>query len=88
MDVVVGVEEKKVVLLLDELEGCEGGCFDCVALKGFVIKDVVCASGDAESISASAALEGVIPLSTAECVVAPSAAEGVVVAPAAEEISA
>ena len=70
MDVVVGVEEKKVVLLLDELEGCEGGCFDCVALKGFVIEDVVFTSGDAELISTLATLEGVITSPSAECVIA------------------
>ena len=52
VDVEVGVEEKKVRLLLDELEFCVKGSLDCVALKRFEIKDVVRASGDAELISA------------------------------------
>ena len=60
LDVVVGVEEKKVALLLDELEACKGGGLDCVALMGFVIEDVVSTSGDAELISSLAAPEGVI----------------------------
>ena len=60
MDVVIGVEEKKVVLLWDELEGCEGWNSNCVALKRFEIKDVVLAFGDAESISTLAALEGAV----------------------------
>ena len=86
MDVVVGVEEKKVVLLWNELEGCEGGNSNCVALKRFEIKDVVRAFGDAESISTLSALEGVIPLPTAKCVIAGVSAELIVALAADEEI--
>ena len=70
MDVVVGVEEKKVVLLWDELEGCEGGNSNCVALKRFEIQDVVRPFGDTEPISALAALEDVITSTSAKCVIA------------------
>ena len=41
MNVVVGVEEKEMVLLSDELEGCGSGELDVVAVMGFEIKDVV-----------------------------------------------
>ena len=52
VDVEVGVEEKKVRLLLDELEFCGKGSLDCDALKWIEIKDVVRDYGDAELISA------------------------------------
>ena len=84
MDVVVGVDEKEMVVLLDELEFCVKGSLDCVALKRFEIKDVVRAFGDAESISTLSALEGVIPLPTAKCVIAGVSAE-LIVALAADE---
>ena len=58
------------MLLLDELEGCEGGNSNGVALKRFEIQDVVRASGEAEPISALAALEDVITSTTAKCVIA------------------
>ena len=78
VDVVGGVDKQEILFLLDELEGRECGELDCVALKWFEIKDLIRASREVESISALAALEGVITPSTAEVVITPSTAEVVV----------
>ena len=51
MDVVVGIEEKELLLVLDELQGCGSGGLEGVAAMGFEIKDVIRALGEAESIS-------------------------------------
>ena len=78
MDVVVGIEEKEVLLVLDELQGCGSGELEGVAAMGFEIKDVVCAFGESELISTLAAVEGVVACAAVECVVPESAAESVV----------
>ena len=50
VDVEAGIEEKKVLLALDELQSCGSGELEGVAAMGFEIKDVVCALGEPESI--------------------------------------
>ena len=78
VDVEAGIEEKKVLLVLDELQVCGSGELEGVAAMGFEIKDVVCAFGESELISTLAAVECVVALAAVEGVVPESAAEGVV----------
>ena len=79
MDVEAGVEKQEMLSVLVELQGCGRWGLEGVAVMGFEIKDVVCASGQSELISAFAPFEGVISLSAAENVVAFTSFEAIVV---------
>ena len=70
VDVEVGIEEKEMLLVLNELKGCGCGDLDGVALVGMEIKDVVGSIGELKPISPWAAFEGVVAETAAEGVMA------------------
>ena len=79
MDVVGGVEKQEMLPVLNELKRHGCGELEGVPVSCHEIKDVVCALGQPELISAFAALENVISLPAAQSVVALASFEEIVV---------
>lgn len=82
-NVMRGIEDEQVAVLLHQLECCCCACINAITVLWMEVEDCVSATGEMEQIRSGPAMESVVAVPPSKGVVVASTAESVVVAPAA-----